>query len=101
MKRDHPEVGCNTHAPGYCKHSLCARKNHQNQTYGDSNPLCYSLTQKLAKLAAIPLGEIVLNVNRSLRGWANYFHYRKLKLDNEQSQEPCGMPVANALDEAS
>jgi len=27
-------------------------------------------------LTAIPLGDIVGNVNRSLRGWANYFHYR-------------------------
>jgi RNA-directed DNA polymerase len=27
-------------------------------------------------LTAIPLGDIVENVNRSLRGWANYFHYR-------------------------
>src|SRR5665213_1150520 len=28
------------------------------------------------ELTAIPLGDIVGNVNRSLRGWANYFHYR-------------------------
>jgi len=27
-------------------------------------------------LTAIPLGDIVANVNRSLSGWANYFHYR-------------------------
>ena len=27
-------------------------------------------------LTAIPLGDVVGNVNRSLRGWANYFHYR-------------------------
>lgn len=27
-------------------------------------------------LTAIPLGDIVEKVNRSLRGWANYFHYR-------------------------
>ncbi|MGB4227392.1 MAG: group II intron maturase-specific domain-containing protein [Candidatus Dechloromonas phosphoritropha] len=32
------------------------------------------LTQR--NLTAIPLGDIVGNVNRSLRGWANYFHYR-------------------------
>jgi hypothetical protein len=24
----------------------------------------------------IPLSDVVANVNRSLRGWANYFHYR-------------------------
>jgi RNA-directed DNA polymerase len=28
------------------------------------------------ELTAIPLGDIVGNMNRSLRGWANYFHYR-------------------------
>lgn len=28
------------------------------------------------ELTAIPLGDIVGNVNRSLRGWANYFYYR-------------------------
>jgi RNA-directed DNA polymerase len=27
-------------------------------------------------LTAIPLSDIVANVNRSLSGWANYFHYR-------------------------
>lgn len=27
-------------------------------------------------LTAIPLGDVVRNMNRSLRGWANYFHYR-------------------------
>jgi RNA-directed DNA polymerase len=27
-------------------------------------------------LTAIPLGDMVGHVNRSLRGWANYFHYR-------------------------
>ena len=32
------------------------------------------------ELTAIPLGEIVGNVNRSLRGWANYFHYRNSSL---------------------
>ena len=31
-------------------------------------------------LTAIPLGDIVGNVNRSLRGWANYFHYRNSSL---------------------
>jgi RNA-directed DNA polymerase len=31
-------------------------------------------------LTAIPLGDIVENVNRSLRGWANYFHYRNSSL---------------------
>jgi RNA-directed DNA polymerase len=28
------------------------------------------------ELTCIPLGDVVANVNRSLRGWANYFHYR-------------------------
>ncbi|MDH4207488.1 MAG: group II intron reverse transcriptase/maturase, partial [Anaerolineae bacterium] len=28
------------------------------------------------ELTAIPLEDMVRNVNRSLRGWANYFHYR-------------------------
>ncbi|MDN5752542.1 MAG: hypothetical protein L0H15_04565 [Nitrosospira sp.] len=28
------------------------------------------------ELTAIPLGAMVGNVNRSLRGWANYCHYR-------------------------
>jgi len=32
------------------------------------------------ELTAIPLGDIVANVNRSLRGWANYFHYRNSSL---------------------
>ena len=32
------------------------------------------------KLTAIPLGDIVGSVNRSLRGWANYFHYRNSSL---------------------
>ncbi|MDH5639894.1 MAG: hypothetical protein OEY28_01265 [Nitrospira sp.] len=27
-------------------------------------------------LTALPLGDIVDTVNRSLQGWANYFHYR-------------------------
>lgn len=36
------------------------------------------LTQR--HLTAIPLGDIVGNVNRSLRGWANYFHYRNSSL---------------------
>jgi RNA-directed DNA polymerase len=31
-------------------------------------------------LTNIPLGDIVGNVNRSLRGWANYFHYRNSSL---------------------
>ena len=31
-------------------------------------------------LTAIPLGDIVGRVNRSLRGWANYFHYRNSSL---------------------
>lgn len=32
------------------------------------------------ELTAIPLDDIVGNVNRSLRGWANYFHYRNSSL---------------------
>jgi RNA-directed DNA polymerase len=32
------------------------------------------------ELTAIPLGDIVGNVNRSLRGWVNYFHYRNSSL---------------------
>ena len=28
------------------------------------------------KLTCIPLTDVVANVNRSLQGWANYFHYR-------------------------
>jgi RNA-directed DNA polymerase len=31
-------------------------------------------------LTAIPLEDIVANVNRSLRGWASYFHYRNSSL---------------------
>jgi len=44
-----------------------------------SRPVDKSLKKikaKLTELTAIPLGNIVGNVNRSLRGWANYFHYR-------------------------
>ncbi len=33
-----------------------------------------ALTQR--KLTAIPLSDLVENVNRRLRGWVNYFHYR-------------------------
>ena len=33
-----------------------------------------ALTQR--KLTAIPLSDIVENLNRRLRGWVNYFHYR-------------------------
>ena len=32
------------------------------------------------ELTAIPLGDIVGSMNRSLRGWANYFHYRNSSL---------------------
>ena len=32
------------------------------------------LTQR--ELTCIPLEDVVRNVNRSLRGWVNYFHYR-------------------------
>jgi RNA-directed DNA polymerase len=32
------------------------------------------------ELTAIPLSDIVGNVNRSLRGWVNYFHYRNSSL---------------------
>lgn len=37
-----------------------------------------ALTQR--ELTAMPLNDIVRNVNRSLRGWANYFHYRNSSL---------------------
>ncbi len=37
-----------------------------------------ALTQR--ELTAIPLSAIVGTVNRSLRGWANYFHYRNSSL---------------------
>ena len=37
-----------------------------------------ALTQR--ELTCIPLGDVVANVNRSLRGWANYFHYRNSSL---------------------
>ncbi len=37
-----------------------------------------ALTQR--ELTPIPLSAIVENVNRSLRGWANYFHYRNSSL---------------------
>jgi RNA-directed DNA polymerase len=36
------------------------------------------LTQR--ELTCIPLDDVVGNVNRSLRGWANYFHYRNSSL---------------------
>ncbi len=36
------------------------------------------LTQR--ELTCIPLEDVVRNVNRSLRGWANYFHYRNSSL---------------------
>ena len=32
------------------------------------------------ELTAIPLGDIVGSLNRSLRGWVNYFHYRNSSL---------------------
>lgn len=37
-----------------------------------------ALTQR--ELTAIPVSDIVENVNRSLRGWATYFHYRNSSL---------------------
>ena len=37
-----------------------------------------ALTQR--NLTVIPLSDVVGNVNRSLRGWANYFHYRNSSL---------------------
>ena len=36
------------------------------------------LTQR--ELTCIPLDDVVRNVNRSLRGWVNYFHYRNSSL---------------------
>ena len=52
--------------------------------YPNVRPADKSLTKIKAKLTAltgrkltnIALDDIVGNVNRSLRGWANYFHYR-------------------------
>ncbi len=48
-----------------------------------------ALTQR--QLTPVPLEQVVGNVNRSLRGWVNYFHYRnssqvmdKIKLHAEQ-----------------
>ena len=54
------------------------------KSYPNVRPTDRSLQQIKAKLkaltgrelTAIPLGDIVGNVNRSLRGWVNYFHYR-------------------------
>lgn len=36
--------------------------------------------QTKRELTCIPLGDVVANVNRSLSGWANYFHYRNSSL---------------------
>jgi RNA-directed DNA polymerase len=36
------------------------------------------LTQR--ELTCVPLEDVVRNVNRSLRGWVNYFHYRNSSL---------------------
>jgi len=38
------------------------------------------LTVTQRNLTVIPLSDVVGNVNRSLRGWANYFHYRNSSL---------------------
>ena len=56
--------------------------------YPNVRPADNSLTKIKAKLkaltgrelTAIPLGDIVDIVNRSLGGWANYFHYRNSSL---------------------
>ncbi len=56
--------------------------------YPNVRPADKSLRKIKAKLTAltgrnltnIPLGDIVGNVNRSLRGWATYFHYRNSSL---------------------
>ena len=56
--------------------------------YPNVRPADKSLTKIKAKLTAltgrkltnIALDDIVGNVNRSLRGWANYFHYRNSSL---------------------
>jgi RNA-directed DNA polymerase len=42
-----------------------------------SRPQAYAM---FALDGRIALGDIVANVNRSLRGWANYFHYRNSSL---------------------
>ena len=58
------------------------------KTYPNVRPADKSLKKIKARLTdltgrnltAIPLSDIVGNVNRSLRGWANYFHYRNSSL---------------------
>jgi len=58
------------------------------------------LTKLTGRSLTIPLSDIVANVNRSLRGWANYFHFRNSS-KMMSSQVSRGRAVANALDEAS
>ncbi len=56
--------------------------------YPNVRPADKSLKKIKARLTAltgrnltnIPLGEIIGNVNRSLKGWVNYFHFRNSSL---------------------
>jgi RNA-directed DNA polymerase len=39
------------------------------------------------KLTCIPLSDVVGNVNRSLRGWANYFHFRNSSMAMSKARQ--------------
>jgi hypothetical protein len=57
-------VGCADH-----------REAHRSRSMGfASSAHPTALTQR--ELTCIPLDDVVRNMNRSLRGWVNYFHYR-------------------------
>ena len=65
-----------------------SRGGSSGKPYPNVRPADKSLKKIKAKLTAltqrnltvIPLSDVVGNVNRSLRGWANYFHYRNSSL---------------------